>query len=117
MKRKTLDKKLVKALAIGISASMALQPVTVFAEASEGEPNSEPQNEEEADTTTPVENAVSAEESNDSSLEEAKPDVAEAVEAGDNVKDFADKRETASEGKDQNHLQRPYMIMKIQIRL
>ena len=31
MKKKFLNKQLVKAIAVGISASMALQPVTVFA--------------------------------------------------------------------------------------
>ncbi len=41
MKKKTLDKQLIKALAIGISASMALQPVTALAAEGEEGTNAE----------------------------------------------------------------------------
>ena len=36
MKRNTLDRQIIKALAIGISATIAMQPVTVFANETDG---------------------------------------------------------------------------------
>ena len=48
MKRNTLDRQIIKALTIGISATMAMQPLTVFANEAEG--TALPEVPEETDT-------------------------------------------------------------------
>ncbi len=83
MKRNKLDKQIVKALALGISASMALQPVVAFA--ANEEPETEPEKEagEELKSVDPVDEAASA------AQNAAAAAIAEIAQAGTNVNPVA----------------------------
>ncbi len=82
MKRKTLDKKIIKALAIGMSASMALQPVTAFAEVGEEEGSDNSQD------NAVVEEGSQAEVVTAADVQKAATDFSQDVQtAADEVKD------------------------------
>ncbi|MBQ6416984.1 MAG: hypothetical protein IJJ65_12130, partial [Butyrivibrio sp.] len=81
MKKNTLDKQLIKALAIGISASMAMQPVTAFA-ADEGVVND------------PATGSSAKEENESKNAQEIEKDLSDEIDAAkkavDDVKDALD---------------------------
>lgn len=74
MKKNTLDKQLIKALAIGISASMAMQPVTALAN--------------EGENTVPSSDNNVSEKQEDKSEKEIEKDFSDEVDA---AKDSVDK--------------------------
>ena len=86
MKRKTLDKKIIKALAIGMSASMALQPVTAFAEVGEEEGSENGQESASVGTVSQENAEVTASDVQDASNTFST----EAGKAADEVQDVED---------------------------
>ena len=79
MKRKMMNKQLIKAIAVGLSASMVLQPVTALAIEGDGD-NLTEGNEQQANNPSEVELVNNAEQAFDESVNDSDMGVEQAVE-------------------------------------
>ena len=99
MKKKSISRKLINALAIGLSASMAMQPITAFAGEPETEPVREDENNHQVQGTDETYSQVTE------SVESAGEEVIEAgssvdAAAGDAVENYQEAKEALTEAKE-----------------